>query len=67
MLRIAPRMTVLESAKHIIAFPPRVAPELLLNFSPEMEGVGATPSGERGMPGARCTRSRAWCGSKHAR
>ena len=29
-------------------------------FRPEMKGVGATPSGERGMPGARCTRSRAW-------
>jgi hypothetical protein len=40
------------------AFSPRVAPELGLD-SPPNKGRGATPRGERGMPGARCTRSRA--------
>jgi hypothetical protein len=46
------------TAKHTFAFPRRVAPELLLDPSPD-KGRGATPRGERGMPGARCTRSRA--------
>jgi hypothetical protein len=39
----------------------RIAPELCRNLSPRNRGRGATPRGERGMPGARCTRSRAWC------
>jgi hypothetical protein len=47
------------TARYIFAFPRRDAPELLLNLSPRDRGSGATPSGERGMPGARCTRSRA--------
>ena len=34
---------------------------------PEKEGVGATPRGARGMPGARCTRSRVRSGRKHTR
>src|ERR1700735_432971 len=32
---------------------------VVLNDPPD-KGRGATPRGERGMPGARCTRSRAW-------
>jgi hypothetical protein len=51
--------------KHTSAFPRRESPELCLYASPKegvalpSEGSGATPRGERGMPGARCTRSRA--------
>ena len=58
--------------KHTSAFPRRAAPELLLEFRPrEKEGAalpqggsGATLRRERGMPGARCTRS-PLCGKKH--
>ena len=55
------------TARYIFAFPRRDAPELLLNLSPRDRGSGATPSGERGMPGARCTRSRVRGGRKHTR
>ena len=48
------------TARCTFAFPRHHAPELCLNDPPK-RGRGATPRGERGMPGARCTRSRAWC------
>src|SRR6185437_1262151 len=44
--------------KHNSAFPRRIAPELCMYLSPK-RGRGRYPKGERGMPGARCTRSRA--------
>ena len=47
------------TARCTFAFPRHHAPELCLNDPPK-RGRGATPRGERGMPGARCTRSRAW-------
>jgi hypothetical protein len=50
---------------HTSAFSRRIAPELCLYPSPQKRarryperGAGATPRGERGMPGAGCTRSR---------
>jgi hypothetical protein len=52
--------------KHTSAFPRRDAPELCMNLSPN-KGRGATPRGERGMPGARCTRSRVCKVVKHTR
>jgi hypothetical protein len=54
----AARRAASGARKHIFAFSPRVAPELCMYFPPN-KGRGATPRGERGMPGARCTRSRA--------
>jgi hypothetical protein len=47
------------TARYDFAFPRHQAPELGLNSPPQNEGRGATPRGERGMPGARCTRGRA--------
>src|ERR1700722_8661188 len=49
----------IRGSKHTSAIPRRIAPELCINDRPD-KGRGATPRGERGMPGARCTRSRAW-------
>ena len=46
------------TARYTFVFPRRESPELCLNDPPN-KGRGATPRGERGMPGARCTRSRA--------
>jgi hypothetical protein len=46
------------TARYNSAFPPRDAPELMQVFSPRR--ARRYPKGERGMPGARCTRSRAW-------
>ena len=43
--------------KYASAFPRRDAPEVCWNPSPD-KGRGRYPKGERGMPGARCTRSR---------
>jgi len=47
---------------YVSAISPRDAPELCLKIPPsEIRGRSATPRGEQGKPGARCTRSRAWC------
>jgi hypothetical protein len=37
------------------------APEFCSKSALENRGRSATPRGERGKPGARCTRGRAWC------
>jgi hypothetical protein len=52
--------------KYGFAISPRDAPEFCSNVSPfsiesavpPKRGAGATPKGERGKPGARCTRGR---------
>ena len=54
--RFAPRNDV-ANPKHSFAFSRRESPELCLNVSPN-KGRGAPLRRERGMPGARCTRSR---------
>jgi hypothetical protein len=54
------------TARYDSTFSRRDAPELCVNDPPN-EGRGATPRGERGMPGARCTRSRVRSGRKHTR
>ena len=46
--------TARNDGKIRFAFSRRIAPELCMNVSPKR---GATLRGERGMPGARCTRS----------
>ena len=51
---------VLSFIKRTFAFPPRDAPEFCLKIPPSsIGGCSATPRGEQGKPGARCTRSRA--------
>jgi hypothetical protein len=45
------------TARYSFALPRRIAPELCMNDPPN-KGRGRYPKGERGMPGARCTRSR---------
>ena len=58
--RFAPRNDVAQTSNMTPPSRDVIRPRCAGIFRPEMKGVGATPSGERGMPGARCTRSRAW-------
>jgi hypothetical protein len=54
----ATRVVFAKTAKYAFAFSRRESPELCMNLPPH-GGRGRYPKGERGMPGARCTRSRA--------
>jgi hypothetical protein len=54
-------MMTAEAAEHSFAISPQILRELILNFPPSDDQRA------QGMPGARCARSRAWCGSEHAR
>jgi hypothetical protein len=54
------------NSKRAFAFPRHDMPELCTNEPPN-KGRGATPRGERGMPGARCTLAACAKCSKHTR
>jgi hypothetical protein len=62
------RFKISNNNRHNFAISPRVSRKVCQRRSALFErGRGATPRGERGMPDARCVRSRVCIGSKHTR